>query len=118
MLFKAGSCSASRTWGMRKPARNRAQIGFIASTKLVTQRGFLDEDHKQMNHHCYQQSISDKQERAKEDGFPDHYRKDGKIHRIANPSIGTLNHKDFRRIDGRWRSFSNEGERPGTTEVE
>ena len=50
---------------MWKPARNRAQIGLIASTKLATQRRFLDKDNKQMNHPCYQQSISDKQERAK-----------------------------------------------------
>ncbi|OLE07636.1 MAG: hypothetical protein AUG82_02095 [Ktedonobacter sp. 13_1_20CM_4_53_11] len=71
-----------------------------------------------MNHHCYQQRISSKQERAKEDGFPDHHRKDSNIHRIANPLIGSLFDKDYRRIDGRRRSFSNEGERSRTPEIE
>src|SRR5207237_1529859 len=96
-------------WRTRQPSRNRAQIGFITFPKLATQRGFLDEDHKHMNHHCYQQRISSKQERAKEDSFPDHHRKDSNIHRIANPLIGSLFDQDYRRIDGRWRSFSNEG---------
>src|SRR5205807_6824985 len=104
--------------GTRKPSRDHAKIGFIAHPKLVTQRGLLDEDHKPMDRCRYQQSISNKRERAKEDGFPDHHREDSKIHGIANPSIRSLFDKEFRRVDGRWRSFSNEGERSCTPEIE
>jgi hypothetical protein len=94
------------------------KIGFIAFAKLATQRGFLDEDYKQMNYYSYQQSISGKQERAKEDGFSDYHRKDSNIHRIASPLIGPLSDQEFRRVDRRWRSFSNEGERSRTPEIE
>ena len=113
-----GGVGASSMEETREPSRNGAQRGFIALSKLVAQRGFLDEDHKHMNHCPYQQSISDKKVRVKEDGFPDHYRKNSKIHRIANPLIGSLFDKEFRRIDGRWRSFPNEGERSRTPEIE
>jgi len=113
-----GGVGASSMEEAREPSRNGAQIGFIALSKLVAQRGFFDEDHKHMNYCPYQQSISDKKVRAKEDGFPDHYRKNSKIHRIANPLIGSLGDQVFRRIDGRWRSFSNEGELSRTPEIE
>src|SRR5260221_1027910 len=115
MLKQDDSSSPEET---SEPSRNRAQIAFIALPKLVAQRGFLDEDHEQMNHSPHQQSISDKQERAKEDGLPDYYRKNSKIHRIANPLIGSLFDEEFRRIDGRRRAFSNEGERSRTPEIE
>src|SRR5260221_12305883 len=80
MLKQDDSSSPEET---SEPSRNRAQIAFIALPKLVAQRGFLDEDHEQMNHSPHQQSISDKQERAKEDGLPDYYRKNSKIHRVT-----------------------------------
>src|SRR2546421_11449981 len=46
--------SASCQWETRKPSPNRAQIGFITAPKLATQRGLLDECHKEMNHQPYQ----------------------------------------------------------------
>src|SRR5436305_13410705 len=85
----------------REPSRNCLQVGLIALTKLVAERWFLDENHKQMNHSPYQQSISKQQERAKEDGLPDHYRKNSQIHRIANPLIGSRFDKEDRRIKRR-----------------
>ena len=42
-----------------------------------------------------EQGISSKEERAKQDGLTDHYRKYGDIHRIANPPIESLNDQAF-----------------------
>src|SRR5260221_3928173 len=105
MLKQDDSSSPEET---SEPSRNRAQIAFIALPKLVAQRGFLDEDHEQMNHSPHQQSISDKQERAKEDGLPDYYRKNSKIHRISNPFVRALFGEGVWRIRRRRRVSSHE----------
>src|SRR5262245_58814697 len=59
---KVDPVSGSCTWEMRNPSRNRVKIGFIALPKFATQRGFLDEDHKEMHHYPYHQRIADQQQ--------------------------------------------------------
>src|SRR5215470_4621729 len=54
----------------------------------------------------------------KEDGFSNDHRKDGKIHGVAHPLVGSLSYKKLRSIDGGRRAFSDEGESPGAPEVE
>ena|SRR5947209_10734867 len=79
---------------------------------------FLIEDDKQMHNHGGQQHICEKPRRVKKNDLPGEDRKDTNIYWIAHPPIRPLSDQEYRRVNGCWCAFADEGKRPGTPEVE